>query len=307
MSDELTKRLAKIDLNTLVTFLALINNGSVKDAAKSLDRSMAYVSKDIAKLEKQLCIPPLFVKGKGGMIPTPRAQGLAGTVRQMLEIMDDTISMKGQFQHSTSNHRFRIAATQYSDLLVMPRVIDSCLTRAPNISFDVTQISSFENHDRSFENLSSGELDLVIHESNQEITFLSNKVLCSDHWVWIASQNVDLDDLEKAKKTYHPIFINGSSAHKMFENENPERSRVTLTGAIDVVLHIASIANSLGCVPSLIAQMYAPPYQLTISEPDLTLPKIETSVYSHKRLEGTAERQWLLKLVADNFRDILSA
>jgi len=304
-ADDLLDRLVSIDLNLFVSLLAVVDCNSVKEAAERIGKSSSSVSQDLKKLEKQLGLPPLLVsKGRNGVMPTPRAIGLASNAKQALKNIDDAINMGGYFNHAESSRIFKIASTQCANLLVIPRLIDSCLTRAPNISIETTQITRFESNDRTFESLAVGELDLVLDNSYKEFPFLTSTLLISDRWVWVHSPKAKSHKLLNSDDSLHPIFILDSDPH--IQHRKLGQSSTSLSGAMDVLLSVVNIRNSKACVPKLIADLYAPSFGLVLSEPIDNLPKFEVSMYTHKMMSTTPERQFIANIVADNFRNILT-
>ena len=68
--------LASIDLNLLVVFDAIVKDRNVTLAASRVGLSQPAMSSALARLRKTFN-DPLFVRTRGGMLPTPYAQLLA--------------------------------------------------------------------------------------------------------------------------------------------------------------------------------------------------------------------------------------
>ena len=74
-------RLARIDLNLLISLHILLQEGSVSRAADRLSITQPAMSKTLGRL-RETFDDPLFVRSKRGIQPTPRALGLAGGAKK---------------------------------------------------------------------------------------------------------------------------------------------------------------------------------------------------------------------------------
>src|SRR5450432_1590020 len=74
---------SKLDLNLLRVAVALLDAGSVSQAAKKLGISQPSVSESLAKLRSHFD-EPLFVRSGNGMSPTPRGVEIGTAAREIL-------------------------------------------------------------------------------------------------------------------------------------------------------------------------------------------------------------------------------
>ena len=72
-----------LDLNLLKTFVALLDEGSVTRAADRLGLTQPAVSGMLGRLRDSFD-DPLFIRTRRGILPTTRANALAGPIRQIL-------------------------------------------------------------------------------------------------------------------------------------------------------------------------------------------------------------------------------
>ncbi len=68
--------ISRLDFNLAVTFIALWQERSVSKAAERLSLSQSAVSAALARL-RAAAEDPLFVRSRGTMVPTPRAEAMA--------------------------------------------------------------------------------------------------------------------------------------------------------------------------------------------------------------------------------------
>ena len=78
------------ELRLLTSLEALLETRSVSQAADRLGVSQPAMSRTLARLRDQLG-DPLLVRSRGGMVPTPRAEALAGPLRRWLTQGEDLL------------------------------------------------------------------------------------------------------------------------------------------------------------------------------------------------------------------------
>src|SRR6266403_2670127 len=78
-----TVNFSSLDLNLLRVFDAIHTTRSVTIASSTLHLTQPAVSKQLNRL-REILDDPLFVRTSDGMAPTPRAEAIAGTIRQAL-------------------------------------------------------------------------------------------------------------------------------------------------------------------------------------------------------------------------------
>ena len=150
--------LASIDLNLLVAFEALLDEGNVTRAGQRIGLAQPSMSSALNRL-RGLFGDDLFVRSASGMLPTPRALELAGPVREALRHVRLVLEREGSFDPATSRHRFRIAVTDYGDLIVIPALVQALRTQAPGVDL---QIHPIGNPAMAIEQLESGKIDAMI-------------------------------------------------------------------------------------------------------------------------------------------------
>jgi DNA-binding transcriptional LysR family regulator len=94
--------LSEVDLNLLLLFQRLMQERRVSTVAEQMNMSQPGVSNALAKLRRRLG-DPLFVRGPGGVVPTPFALGLAEPVSQALAILHAALNPETGFDPRLSN------------------------------------------------------------------------------------------------------------------------------------------------------------------------------------------------------------
>lgn len=149
-------RLAAMDVNLLVALDALLQERSVTRAAARMAVSQPAMSQTLRRLRAQL-EDPLLVRAGGQMVPTPRAEALAGPLRQALDGLQAVVSAAPDFDPSTAQRRFTVATTDYGAALWIPHLAAALAQEAPGIDLRVVAMD-----DRLGEALQRGEADVAV-------------------------------------------------------------------------------------------------------------------------------------------------
>ncbi|WKE65363.1 LysR family transcriptional regulator [Gallaecimonas kandeliae] len=149
--------MSRLDLNLLKVFDTLMLCRSVSEAARQLHLSQSTVSHALARLRDQLG-DPLFVAGRSGMQPSPRAQALAPAFRQALTLVDDALAQAPAFDPASSERRFTLAAGSYVDMVLLPPLMAALMAKAPGVSLRLRVLGQSDYE----QELERGELDLVL-------------------------------------------------------------------------------------------------------------------------------------------------
>lgn len=152
------KNIAGVDLNLLVAFEALLEERHVTRAGQRIGLAQPSMSSALTRL-RALFNDELFRRTAGGMVPTSRALDLAGPVREALRHVRRALEEETLFDPSTSHHRFRLATTDYGDLIVVPPLVQALRTRAPDINLQVRPLTDTR---AAVEQLERGEIDAML-------------------------------------------------------------------------------------------------------------------------------------------------
>ena len=150
--------LAAVDLNLLVAFEALMAERHVTRAGQRIGLAQPSMSSALTRL-RLLFDDQLFVRGAGGMQPTPRALALAEPVSEALAQVRRALTPAPHFSPATARHRFTIAVTDYGDLVVVPVLVGLLRRAAPGIDLTVRPITDARD---SLARLERGELDALV-------------------------------------------------------------------------------------------------------------------------------------------------
>lgn len=147
-------KLRQVDINLLVIFEAVARLGSSQLAAQHLSMSQSAVSHALNRL-RTATGDKLFLRGASGLVMTPRASAIIGPARELLATAEKIFNGEG-FDPASSERVFRIAATDFSMLTIIPPLMLAVRAEAPNVRLDVETITA-----KTFEHLEMGWVDFV--------------------------------------------------------------------------------------------------------------------------------------------------
>ncbi|WP_394828176.1 LysR family transcriptional regulator [Pendulispora albinea] len=165
--------LARLDLNLLVAFDALLTEQHVTRAASRLGIGQSAMSHNLGRLRK-LFRDDLFVRSESGMQPTPRARALALHVRAALSEVQATLRPDGAFDPARAERRFRLGIRDDLEVAMVPPLLAYIARAAPGVSLDVQQLDP----ERLLESIDDDRLDLAVGVFHQGRTHHKRRVLC---------------------------------------------------------------------------------------------------------------------------------
>ncbi len=162
--------LNRADLNLLVVFDAVARTRSVTDAADALSLSQPAVSHALKRLRTLMC-DPLFVRGRDGLVLTPRAEGSVAEVKAILAAVGRVLKTE-RFDPTTTVRSFRFGASDYAMMTTIPAIVGKLRALAPQASIDVAHIDA-----DLLPRLEKGELDLAfVGASHPDGPFVSREL-----------------------------------------------------------------------------------------------------------------------------------
>ena len=128
--------LARADLNLLVLFEAVLEEGHVGRAAERLSLSPSAVSHGLARL-RRLLKDPLFLKHPKGVTATARAAELAAPIADILGRVRQIVASAERFDAARSQRRFSIGAPDGISMVVLPSLLATLARVAPGIDLSL--------------------------------------------------------------------------------------------------------------------------------------------------------------------------
>jgi DNA-binding transcriptional LysR family regulator len=169
---------ASLDLNLLRVFDAVFEEGGVTRAGARLGLTQSAVSHALNRL-RYILGDELFVRGPGGMQPTPRALAVGPQVHMALEQLMSALST-ADFDPVVSERRFTVAAAAYACAVIIPPLVVQIAREAPNVGLQIVEAPA-----DLAERLDSGGLDFAIGAFESAPQRFAREPLLSETMVWV--------------------------------------------------------------------------------------------------------------------------
>jgi DNA-binding transcriptional LysR family regulator len=294
-----------IDLQLLECFEALLRERSVSRAAERMGLSQSATSEALARLRERFD-DPLLVRGREGMQPTPRALELRSQVHEIVERMRLLTAGIEAFDPASCTTRFRLATSDYSQFLLMPRLTEMLAADAPDVSVDVLPV----NIRRVEEALDLGEIDIAVAYFVDPPQALKHRPLFDEHYVGVARKG-------------HPGITPALTAaqYAALRHVSVAPSGLTyFSGALESILAAAGLSRRVAitsphfllaaylvansdlvlAIPSRAAQRLSAMLPLMLFDIPLDLPEIQIAMYWHERTHNSAAHQWFRERVRES-------
>ena len=131
--------ITSVNLNLLLAFEALLEERSVSRAARRVGLSQPAMSNALGRL-RAMFSDPLFNRTAAGMSPTARALELAGPVRNGLLQLRSAFAERPNFDPAVSTRTFRLAMTDYAELVVLGPLLRRIQRFAPDVQILVRRL-----------------------------------------------------------------------------------------------------------------------------------------------------------------------
>lgn len=294
-----------VDLSLLYALQALVAEKHVTRAAARMGLTQPAMSHALARLRAQLG-DPILVRARGGLQLTPRAAAIAEPLERLLGDLGHLLATPRDFDPATSTRRFRIAASDYVEIVLWPRVLQRIGREAPNVDIVLLR------HDGGVSSLEDDSADLLLVPPTEiergGASFRSQRVL-SEKFVCVVRRdhpNVGRRmTLEKYLELPHALVSPRGGRAGIVDDAlaklgRTRRVAVTVPHFLvapfliersDLVLTLASrIATALAPVVNL--RVLAPP-------PELALPGFDIRLVWHERDHVDPAHAWLRGLMVE--------
>jgi len=290
--------LRKLDLNLIKIFLVLMESRSVSSAADQLFITQSAVSHSLKKL-REAFHDPLFVSTKNGMKPTPRAIVVNHHLSNSISEIMQGLKFKPEFDAANSRHKFIIVASEYAELVLLPKVFAILSAEAPNCSLEVQKIET----KLPLDELGVGLVDIIlgfkryfrIEAPLTEKTMLDERLICvASNRNSLVGDAVNIRQYLKCKHIYPSPW---GDSQNMVDNwltlQKLERD-IQLT--VQNYLATPSIVENSDCLltlPERIFQLVQPLAAIRKVEPPKDYPEFSVNMIWNKLYQDDPANSWL--------------
>ena len=289
--------LRQADLNLLVAFTAVAEERNITRAASRLLVSQPAVSRALDRL-RDTFHDDLLIRTPSGYEPTPKGQRLLQDLAIMLPRLDRLMA-GGDFDPSTEEATFRIAATDHAALLLVPPLCKFVLSGPTKIDFSFLPL-----HAGQYEALEKGRLDLVLNADHD--TFLSKEVIFEVDFVCVVSRKSRFEraiTLKQYLAAEHVAvdIIGGLQTHpdKHLAAIGEKRRCPLVVAQHTVAMRVAAVTDMIATVPRRMALLEAPKKVTKILEAPAAIGSFKYVMIWHERMQSDAAHLWLRSTIRE--------
>ncbi|MBK9648567.1 MAG: LysR family transcriptional regulator [Deltaproteobacteria bacterium] len=128
--------LNQLELHHLRALDALLSERNATRAAARLGLTQSALSHSLRSL-RDVLEDPLFVRGPGGLVPTPRAEAMAGPLRRALAELTRALDTQARWDPAQASRRFTLVMGDAFALTLLPTLLALVRAEAPGVDLDV--------------------------------------------------------------------------------------------------------------------------------------------------------------------------
>lgn len=302
-----TSRLRRIDLNLLIALEALLSLRSVTAAANRLHVTQPSMSGSLARLRTHFEDPLLVPAGRRLQL-TPLAEMLLDPVKETLEKIEQTISLRPGFDPATARRHFQVCASESTVLTLLAEVIQRAEAQAPGVTVELLPSDPGQIEER----LNRRELDLAFVVEHMRNHAHPHTLVINDSFhciVWAGNKQVRRRlSLEQYLALGHAVTRYGFDRRPGFEQYSMEKlgvqRRVELSCTTPALLGPLIVGTQrIATVPTRLARQQVQTLPLKMFRPPVDIPPLHIVVQWHKSRENDGATRWLRELVLQVARE----
>lgn len=292
-----------IDLNLLRLFDAVYRTRNVSRAAELLDLTQPAASQGLTRL-RGLVQDPLFMRGAGGMQPTPKAHRLAEPVRQALAMLEQALAETAGFEPAQASRSFQIHMSDIGEGRFLPQLMVTLRELAPGVRIETRPLP----REQITGALDAGSIDfafgfLPMVKETQRLQLLKDRyvVLLRAGHPFARKQRKGKALLEALRELEFVGVRSHADTLRIVQQLRLE-SRLRLVTEHFMVLPAIVAATDLAAVmPRNIARGFEGGY--AIVEPDFPQRDFVVALHWSKRFESDPGNRWLRGVIEALFKE----
>lgn len=294
--------LARMDLNLLFVFEAVMQERSVTRAAQRLNVSQSTISHALNRL-RMFLKDELFIRGSGEMRPTPRAVALSTAVIPTLTHIRAALAPT-EFNPAKAVHTFQIAMTDYFATLHLDKLVNIVRARAPQVDLRI----KLNVMQQAWSLLDKLEADLVVGMIEQPPDRFASELLYEDGVVVVMSPKnplgkkpLTVENYAAAKHVYIPVDgiipVHTGRIDRALELRGLVRRHVLTVSQFALAPPIIFDTDYIMSIPQRVGEMCRSRYKLRVVTCPIDLPLQPTRVVWHPQLGNDAANRWMIRIL----------
>jgi DNA-binding transcriptional LysR family regulator len=288
------------DLNLLIAFDALMAERNVTRAAQRVGIGQPAMSYSLARL-RELFGDELFIRTSGAMQPTNRAVELSGPIARVLADIREDVLADRVFRPEVAEVVFRVGATDYAEVVVLPAVFATLLSLAPHARMAISLI----DRERVAAKLESGALDLAIAYFPDPNGAQKKELLFKEEFVCVFDARpcgiIAPIKLKAYLELPHLLMsLRGDMSgcvDRALANIRAERFVFAVTSHFLTIPFLLRGLRAVATIPRRLAENCAAVAGLAVSPLPIAVEGFDVSMLWHARTETDPAHRWFRQLV----------
>lgn len=298
-------QIRNLDLNLLLIFRVLMEEGSVNRAAEQLGRTPSAISHALGRLRDQLG-DPLLVRTGGIMKPSPRAESLYREIQPILCQIERVVQRPAPFDPATSTRIFKMAGAALD-------VVTTALIAGMHAGGPDTGLVALPYTKDTLGQIISGEVDIAYGNANFPLPqgLKAHNLRPLKRYVLARQEHLAAKDwcVESWMKWPHLVVRVPSATHgtvsEHFINLGLERRIGLHAASWSVIGSALKSTNMLGNFVALCLLEGQGGKDLQIFEPPKPMPELNFRVIWKAELDADPAITWLRQVFISSFEDLL--
>jgi len=283
-----------VDLNLLAVFDALCDERSVTRAADRLSLTQPTVSGMLQRL-RHMFSDPLFVRTSHGVLPTPRAEALAGPVKELLASAQLLVRAE-EFDPATAEGTVRLCGSDYLQQAVMSPLMKELRRRAPRLKVQVSPRPASGVTDM----MARGEIDLCLSLPEVADPDLPSRLLYRDRYVCVARKAHALKSGRITAKqlcAFDHLLVDPTGrslwgpVDSVLAAAGQRRRVVAAVPSFHILFELLESGDFLAFVPERLLRGRRS--RVRVLGTGLNIPALHVTATWHPRVSGDARHKWL--------------
>jgi DNA-binding transcriptional LysR family regulator len=291
--------LLSVDLNLLVSLDLLLDEGSVRAAARRAHVSPSAMSHTLSRL-RGVFDDPLLVRAGAGMVRTPFAESVAGPLKDALASVRDLVNRDDRFDPAMLARAFRVVCTDHVSTVLLQHADPLFRGEAPGVDVHVLPLVP-----STMEDLRHGLADVAIGVFPEAPPEMRARRLFSDSFVTVCRPDHPLVGSELTLDAYlaasHALVAPRGTPEGLVDRVLAERGlrrRVarSFPGFLAALLYVAR-SDALLTVSRRLAASVASWLPLHVVDTPIALPPYRVVMVWHPRVDGSVDDRWLREVL----------
>jgi DNA-binding transcriptional LysR family regulator len=298
-------KLESLDLNLLLLFEAMLAETHLTRAADKIGLTQPAASHALGRLRAVLG-DPLFVRDRGRMVATARAQSLAPAVLDALRLLRGALETGAAFDIRSSTATVRLSMSDYGEHVLLPDMYATMRKEAPGVSIRVERAAAL--FEPPSERILSGAVDCAIgffSPAGREPRLMLQP-LYEEQFTFLVrrghpalKQRLTLRRFAALEhiRILYPSEGSSGLIDALLRARGLERNVSITVPQFGAVPPIVANSDAVGTMPRRLAEHYMRGNALAILEPPLNIPPVSVTLVWQQRMTDDPVQAWFRSVV----------